>query len=243
MTFAAPHPIAGFLRHPSLRAIIAADTADVLPRLPAWAILEALRRMPADEIDYTLQNKVLAVVSGPGTNLYAGFGEAACEFARRRGLRLVAEADPTEFLRAAGQVLGRRLIAAATYGLAGCQKEFSARRRLTTIQWAYAIAGTAGLGAAFLLLPLSILWALASLAGGIFFLAIIALRILCLLPPEPLAAEDSKPLSNRELPVYSVLVPLFRETAVLDQLLEALLRLNYPDLCSKRTKPTGYQPE
>lgn len=228
MTIAAPHPIAGFLRHPSLHGIIAAENADVLPRLPPWAIAEALRRLPVEDIDFSLQNKVLAVVSGPGANLYAGFGGAACDLARRHGLRLVAQADPAEFLRAAGQVLGRRLIGVATYGLAGCQKEFSARRRLTAIQWAYAILGTAGLAAGCLFLPLPTLWVLASFAGGLFFLAIIALRILCLLPPESFATASSRPLTDRQLPVYSVLVPLFRETAVLDQLLEALLRLKYP---------------
>ena len=41
---------------------------------------------------------------------------------------------------------------------------------------------------------------------------------------------------DMDLPVYSVLVPLFRETSVLGQLLTALTSLDYPALCIKRTK-------
>ena len=35
-------------------------------------------------------------------------------------------------------------------------------------------------------------------------------------------------LNDADLPVYSVLVPVFRETSVLTQLLRALSHLNYP---------------
>ena len=44
-----------------------------------------------------------------------------------------------------------------------------------------------------------------------------------------------KKLADSELPVYSVLVPLFRETSVLRQLVTALCQLDYPDLCSSLT--------
>jgi cellulose synthase/poly-beta-1,6-N-acetylglucosamine synthase-like glycosyltransferase len=65
-----------------------------------------------------------------------------------------------------------------------------------------------------------------SLAFGLVFLAVCGVRLLGLLPAGP----QPKPpgLSDAELPVYSVLVPLFREVRVLDQLIEALCRLDYP---------------
>jgi len=44
-------------------------------------------------------------------------------------------------------------------------------------------------------------------------------------PPQPLPEAAAPELFDDELPVYSVLVPLFRETAVLAQLLTALDRL------------------
>lgn len=43
--------------------------------------------------------------------------------------------------------------------------------------------------------------------------------------PDPV---PSLPLSDKRLPIYTILVPLYRETAVLDQLLTALLALDYP---------------
>ncbi len=200
-----------------------------MPRIPPRAIAEALRRVPADEIDFTLRNKVLAVAAGPGKTFYACFGEAGFQFARRHGLRLVAEADPAQFLRAAGHILGQYLIASATHGLSKFQKEFSARRRLTLMQYCFAVLGLVAVVAGFLFFPLYTMWEVASVFGGIFFLAIIALRILSLLPSENLTANRSRPLADRDLPVYSVLVPLFRETAMMDQLVHSLLRLDYPE--------------
>lgn len=115
----------------------------------------------------------------------------------------------------------------ATFGLARRHPEKSARRPVTTRQAVVALATAiaAALGAACL--PASASWSVLNFWAGMFFLSVIALRLLCLmrLPrrrPAPPALRDF------DLPIYSVLVPLFRETAVLDQLLEALTRLHYP---------------
>jgi hypothetical protein len=65
--------------------------------------------------------------------------------------------------------------------------------------------------------------------GGLFFLSVVALRLLCLMPPvQRAAAPEPGRMSDAALPVYSVLVPLFRETSVLKQLMWALSRLRYP---------------
>jgi cellulose synthase/poly-beta-1,6-N-acetylglucosamine synthase-like glycosyltransferase len=81
--------------------------------------------------------------------------------------------------------------------------------------------------AAALLMPFDGFWPLASLASGLFFLSVVALRLLCLMPPLR-RTPPPEPIEERELPPYSVLVPLFRETAVLGQLVGALARLRYP---------------
>ncbi len=54
----------------------------------------------------------------------------------------------------------------------------------------------------------------------------VALRLTASLTP--LSAAPSVGLTEAELPVYSVLVPLFREAAVAQQLIEALCTLDYP---------------
>jgi cellulose synthase/poly-beta-1,6-N-acetylglucosamine synthase-like glycosyltransferase len=67
------------------------------------------------------------------------------------------------------------------------------------------------------------------LVSGLFFLSVVALRLLCFMPPVPReTAPPPRQADEAELPHYSVLVPLFRETAVLNQLMGALTRLRYP---------------
>uniref|UniRef100_UPI0035B0BF38 glycosyltransferase family 2 protein n=1 Tax=Aestuariivirga sp. TaxID=2650926 RepID=UPI0035B0BF38 len=52
--------------------------------------------------------------------------------------------------------------------------------------------------------------------------------MLCLLPPVKRAEDAVEPVAEADWPVYSVLVPLFRETRVLAQLTAALGQLRYP---------------
>jgi len=53
--------------------------------------------------------------------------------------------------------------------------------------------------------------------------------VLCLLPPVQRPGELVPATAEIDWPVYSILVPLFRETAVLDQLMAALRLLRYPE--------------
>lgn len=98
-----------------------------------------------------------------------------------------------------------------------------------------------GLGAASVGLPLALLLALAPTAGilavqaalSLVFLAWIALRLAgCLYRPPD---EPTPQLDDRTLPVYSLLVPLYREAASVAGLVAALQALDYPALCSKLT--------
>ena len=74
--------------------------------------------------------------------------------------------------------------------------------------------------------------ALTLIIGGLLlvplFLLLATFRIAATFEPERAAAQRVRPLSDRQLPVFTVLVPLFREVAVLDQLLAALSNLDYP---------------
>jgi cellulose synthase/poly-beta-1,6-N-acetylglucosamine synthase-like glycosyltransferase len=89
-----------------------------------------------------------------------------------------------------------------------------------------ALSAAAG-GLAVLWYYLPILAAIvASVVCGIVFLMVCGFRLLGLLPAQPPPRPPR--LSDAELPVYTLLVPLFRETRVLDQLVAALCRLDYP---------------
>ncbi|WP_236961460.1 glycosyltransferase family 2 protein [Methylobacterium sp. XJLW] len=66
------------------------------------------------------------------------------------------------------------------------------------------------------------------IAGQILFLAMAALRIAALAIAAPVEPEAVAPLAEADLPVYTVLVPLHREAAVVPDLLRALSALDYP---------------
>jgi cellulose synthase/poly-beta-1,6-N-acetylglucosamine synthase-like glycosyltransferase len=90
-----------------------------------------------------------------------------------------------------------------------------------------AAIGAAGIGGAAA--PLETFFALALLLGPVF-LALIYLRLAATIerPPGDLWTRFGWRIDDGRLPVYTVAVPLAREEAVLDQLLDALAALDYP---------------
>lgn len=217
-----------FHDNPRPGEIIAADDADVLPRLDVSGLTDALRRLPEEELVLSLRTKLVPLVALPGLKLFAACGPKALAMARNDGLRVVASADTAGFISAARQALGPSLLAEATNGLSRRSPMLTARRRFHPQQLVMAAGASAVTAVAALVLPGAVSWAIASLVSGLFFLSVIALRLLCLMPPPTRPAPHPPPLSDAELPVYSVLVPLFRETSVLRQLLHALVCLDYP---------------
>lgn len=208
----------------------------VLPAIPQDVLEDALRRLPRDELDLALREKIITLVNMPGLRLYAACGREAIERAQARGCRLVACASPETFHAAIHNTHGQSLLRDATHWLARQRPEQSASRRLTPAQIISALAALALLAGLAISLPWPLFWAGLSTLGALFFLSVIALRVLCLLPKGSAAPPPRRPVSADALPVYSVLVPVFRETAVLRQLLRALRKLDYPALGSKRTK-------
>jgi cellulose synthase/poly-beta-1,6-N-acetylglucosamine synthase-like glycosyltransferase len=207
---------------------IAGEIADVLPRMDADLIADALRRLPPDEFDLALRDKLVPLVALPGLVLNVACSPASAGIARRAGRQVVAEAPVEDFHEALRRTHGAHLIDRATYGLARAAPILSANRRFTLVQALFAVILLAAIGATAMVMPVRLAWLLASLAAGLFFLGAIGLRALCLLPSLRTKRAHARSLSNAELPVYSVLVPLFREQAVLGQLLAALAQLDYP---------------
>jgi glycosyltransferase XagB len=219
----------GFGEAPAPPLTIAGPAADVLPRIDRETLCGMLRRLPQDELDAALRSKLVPVVSLPGMVLHAACGPAAREEGQRRGLRIVGFAEAQDLIAAARGVHGPHLLAEATFGLARRMPHASAKRRLTKAQAVsfLALGGLIGLGA--VLLPVRSFWAAASLVSGLFFLSVVALRLLCLMPPVARERPPARTVDeDAEHPAYSVLVPLFRETSVLKQLVGALSRLRYP---------------
>jgi glycosyltransferase XagB len=91
------------------------------------------------------------------------------------------------------------------------------------------------LASALLLLVLSIVVfapnpaALLAILASPLFLACMMLQLAASFETsQPLARDKTRSVAERSWPVYSILVPLYREVAVLDQLLAALSALDYP---------------
>jgi len=208
---------------------------NVLPRLDIDTLCDALRRLPPEDLRLACTRKLVPLVALPGLHLYAACGKPALDDAAEQNSTVIAYAEAGDLVAAARAVHGPKLLQEATSGLARRMPAFSASRRLSDSQAMIFTVLPVLLLFAALLLPIAVSWVTASLVSGVFFLSVIAMRILCLFPPLPVKRQLAVPQHDSALPIYSVLVPLFRETSVLRQLLSAMTSLNYPALGSKRT--------
>lgn len=136
--------------------------------------------------------------------------------------------------RAVEELYEGELTERAVHGLLTHAPDDSAAIRLSPGQCAMLPLLAAGTIVLTALFPQTGLAAL-NVALGMCFLAVSALRGLSILlsaagreTAEELAYERHGPGPVEELPVYTIMVPLFREANVLPPLTEALRQLNYP---------------
>ena len=222
------HDHQGFGEAPAAPLSIAAGEGEVLPRLSVPALCDLIRRLPAEDLEEALRTKIIRAVSLPGVVFHAACGEVALRLARARGLGIIGHGEPADFLEAARAVRRTLLLREATSGLARRWPNFSARGGMTVAQiLAFTALFSLFLAAGFVLQG-ALFIALVSAVSGLFFLGVVALRLLCLLPPVGRPEPPLSDMAEDDLPAYSVLVPLFREVTVLPQLVKALRRLRYP---------------
>jgi glycosyltransferase XagB len=109
----------------------------------------------------------------------------------------------------------------------------TARQTATRGQLTFGVAAVAVLGVAFLLAPLSTMICLIGLAT-LFYMAALIYRLtaywLSLGSPEVAVVSDERARSipDEMLPIYTILVPAYREPTVVAALIERLGRLEYP---------------
>lgn len=199
-----------------------------LPELPDEILGEALMRIGPRELEEALISKLLPVAWLPGLVLHAASSPPAVQRGRAWGYRIVGTFRIGAFHRAVRAIWGSYLNDVAIFGLLRRDADLSAFRRLTQTQIVWTCATLIWLLLAALALPPVLSYSLLSFLAGLFFLLIIAVRILALLPGPARSPPRRASLEDHELPVYSILVPLFREISVLPQLVGALTRLDYP---------------
>lgn len=161
---------------------------------------------------------------------------AAVAAARANHLKPVLFAAAADRDVGASESLALATVAAAVHGLQSVSPVYSSGHRMWL--WQYVMAALA-FGAAIGLASAAPATAgvVALVGSAALFAVIVMLRLLVLaaallLPPGAAFARPSPrrkwPLRDSDLPTYSVLVPLFREAAIVPDLIDALRDLDYP---------------
>lgn len=220
-------------------ALLAADLIDAETFARALARQLALPLLPEDARADPSVDRVRAEASGilplaPGRRLrfaLAPHGPALRLLLERRSPNLAGAAVTTR--RRLGELVREahpgRLAFHAANALPEAEPDASIRdgangRQIAALAMA---SGAAGFG--LVAAPLVLAMAVAALAATMF-LTMIVLRLAAAREtvPTSLPAGLARLLRDDELPVYSVIVALYRERAVLPQLLRALSALDYP---------------
>ena len=211
-------------------AKLAPISQPVLPILTLDVLEVALGRASAEDIKLALRHKLVAIAWLPGLVLYAAANNDAHAHAKKFGLRVVAEIMPADYRNGVRKILGWQLLQRATFGLARNLPSFSASKRITKNQIYFMLSLVAWTVVGLMVFPMSVGFLVISFVLGVFFLGVVSLRLLTFLPHQKSMPRyrQTLPLGDHQLPVYSVLVPVFREIPVLKQLLQALTALDYP---------------
>jgi len=204
------------------------DTQDVLvlPHVPPTLLGNILLHMNEDERAVALQRRLVPIAWLPHQTLFAtaAYGDA---FVLPPQGKIVARIAPQEFDAAVRKFLAPKIAADAIGSLKTQSPDFSAHERLSPNQKVIGLAVVIGLVAALFLIPHVYIYHLFGMSFTALFVSMVWLRLLA--TTERHVREKPVPeMDDAALPVYSVLVPVFRETSVLPQLIAALSRLSYP---------------
>jgi glycosyltransferase XagB len=196
--------------------------------VPLQSLELAMRRVTAEERSLILQHKLVPYAWQPDETVYAVVDESGYQHGRALGLTMAGRVLPEDYRRLLRRCFGPGLLAQTTQGLSRHMPWASSHRRLSQAQ----AVGLMSLAAVVSLLVVAghgaTVLVFAQAIVSLLFIAVVMLRGLLVLPPPGKPQQKALHLEDAELPVYTVLVPLFRETSVLRQLLGALGKLSYP---------------
>jgi len=131
------------------------------------------------------------------------------------------------------QTFRQELIDGATYGLFFRNPEDSAHSVFTRSQFAVLVGGVVAALGALYVAPLPVLIVLNLFISLAFLVSIVfkvAVSFVGAAPErwETITADDVTRLEDHDLPLYTVLVPVYHEASVVQQVLRNLSRLDYP---------------
>jgi hypothetical protein len=171
---------------------------------------------------------------------YAPTGRQLCKLLAAVGRCPVglAIATPTALRQEVMRARAGAVADLAANGLPRVTPHLSYREGASIAQWCSGCATGAAVTASFAWAP-ALTADLGAVSLGLVFLASTAPRLAAPLESIPVASPRPRRQDDRNLPVYTVIVPLHRERRVLPKLLSALSALDYPALCSKCTTNDG----
>ncbi len=138
------------------------------------------------------------------------------------------------FVEEAERRFGDTLADAAANGLARDKPMLSARMIINRSQIAALFIGAVALIATIALTPYEASQTIAAILSISFLAGTMFRAVLAVIGARVRATHDAPALEP--LPVYTILVPLYREANVLPRLARALLLLDYPDMLAQREK-------
>jgi cellulose synthase/poly-beta-1,6-N-acetylglucosamine synthase-like glycosyltransferase len=202
--------------------------AFTLPTIPTSAqLLEAIKRMTPAEAQQAFRYRVLPISWEPGKTGYVVAGERAKAYAKEQGLEVTGITNERTVLRELQRGQENELAQNALWGLKTRFPAHSAAQPFTAQQALWLIFAVA-------FVAFALMWDRepSLVAGFTVMLGLFALmgafHIWCILPTQLPPAPPSKDIPDAELPVYSVLVPLFREGRIIERTVAMLKGLDYP---------------
>jgi glycosyl transferase family 2 len=140
----------------------------------------------------------------------------------------LAITTPSALMRAVLEARAAAIAWRAANGLPEATPDWSYKSGFTAGHLA-AAAGLTGLAVSFGMLAPAAALGLAMMLASLLLLSLVAFRIAAFLEPARTAPERLAPRTpDRHLPIYTIIVPLYRERGVLKKLVAALSALDYP---------------
>ena len=193
----------------------------------AWLTV-AMGRMTPEERSLMLRHKLIPYCWLPHCTVYCIVDEASLHEGRSRGLTLVGRISPQLYRKLVRRNFSKALEHRAVHALAKTKPWASAHHRLSDSQLLLAGLIVICCLAVTVIHSAAIILSVFQVLAGLFFLMVVSLRCLCLMPLPKKLGHLVPLLQDAELPVYTVLVPLFREVNVCRQIVAALSLLDYP---------------
>ncbi len=188
---------------------------------------QAVRALDSNGLALALRQGWLAFHLDNGHAGHAATSTMAAIACERAGHAVTARIDKQHLADAIRRVHSATFARHASLGLAEKHPQLSAHKVITRAQCLVLGMLAAGLVTALVIAPVGARFVMFT-AFSLLYGCVSALKLASLTVPTLPHGSNRISLGDADLPIYTVLVPLFRETAILRQTISALKQISYP---------------